>query len=74
MHKSSRKRNFFIDRISAFLLMVTVSVGTEKGRTAVSRLAALAGKLNRWIKIGFKVILFITVLSLLFLIKKEVFG
>jgi hypothetical protein len=54
--------------------MITVSIGTRKGRTAVNRLASLSGKLNLAIKIGFKIISFITVLSLLFLIKKWMFG
>jgi hypothetical protein len=74
MHKGSRQRNGFIDRFTAFVLMITVSMGTEKGRTAVNRLASLSGKLNLTVKIGFKIILFMTVLTLLFLIKKWMVG
>lgn len=73
MQKKSHKHAGIIDRITAFLLMITMSIGTKKGYAEVTRLAKASDKIDRYVKTGFKVVLFITVLLALFLIKKIMF-
>lgn len=74
MHKQSREHNSLFDKITAFVLMISVSIGTRKGRAAVSRMIMLADKTNKLIRIGFRVILIIVVFSLIFFLKKWLFS
>ena len=73
MSNHSAKQNTLLDKITAFVLMVTLSLGKAKGRAAVHAIVRKARLLDIIIKIGFKVLLFLTVLSLLFLLKAQLF-
>ncbi len=71
MSNHSAKRNTLLDRITAFLLMVTISLGKARGRAAVHALVGKARLLDKIIKIGFKVLLYLMVLGLLFFLKAK---
>jgi hypothetical protein len=70
MPDSSHKHQSLKDKVSAFILTITISMGTNKGREAVDTLVKYLDLINLGIKIGFKLILFTTVLLLLYLLSR----
>lgn len=73
MPNNSAKRHTLLDKITAFVVMITLSLGKAKGRAAVQTMVSKALLLDKLIKIGFKVFLFLTVLALLFFLKATLF-
>jgi hypothetical protein len=70
MPDSSHKHQSLKDKVSAFILMITISLGTNKGRKAVSKFVKYLDLTQLGIKVGFKFILFTTVLLLLYLLSR----
>lgn len=73
MDKYHATHGTLLKRMTAFILMITLSLGTTKGRAAVHAIVKKAHLADKFIKIGFKMLLFLTVLSLLFIIKSQLF-
>ena len=73
MRNNSTNRPTLLNKITAFVVMITLSLGKAKGRAAVHAIVRKARLLDKIIKIGFKIILYLVVLSLLFFLKTQLF-
>lgn len=74
MGKYFSKSHTFLNKITTFVLMITLTLGTTKGRTLINSIIHKLRLLDKTVKIGFKVFLYVSVLLILFVIKKLMFG
>jgi hypothetical protein len=74
MGKHDRKTHTLLNKLTTFVLMISLTLGTSKGRTFIDSVIGKSNLLEKGIKIGFKVFLYISVLLMLYIIKKWTFG
>jgi hypothetical protein len=74
MSKHTTRKGDLIDRITTFILMISWTLETKKGRQSIEQAADMIDKAKLLVRIGFKIVLFAVVLFLLFFIKKWMFG
>lgn len=70
MGKYSAKAHTLSRKILTFIFMITLSAGTTKGRTLINSLTDRLRLLDKAIKIGFKVFLYIFVLLILYALRQ----
>jgi hypothetical protein len=74
MGKFFAKSHTLLNKITTFIFMITLSRGTSKGRTFINSVIDRLNLMDKGIKIGFKVLLYISVILILFAIKKWILG
>lgn len=74
MIKYYAKKHPFVNKITTFALMVTLTVGKAKGRAAIDSTLENLHLLDKGIKVGFKIFLYLTTLLTLYLVKQWMFS
>lgn len=73
MDKNDPKSHTFLKKITAFILMISLTVSTAKGRALINTVANTARQVDQGIKIGFKIILYLVVILFLYMLKRWLF-